>query len=237
MVAVSILAILIVIFGGILSQVQRVISLSNEAIRIDRTVAALHKLIRRDVSSINKGGFLKITGGNQIAFTVMGSFETRTQPVLTGNAAIIDYGRLAGSGVLWRRLCVLTPGEPNEFYPGDYGEDGDPYSMARRDTLKGEHYDALLDNAVEAKDDNDDYVYATEAAIKLPPRVTEHWADYVTGDCTEFKVFWWNGATSEWSAEGATGSWSAANPDNWPEAVRIRFRLEDKVFEVIAKIE
>ena len=210
MVAVSILAILIVIFGGILSQVQRVISLSNEAIRIDRTVAALDKLIRRDVSSINKGGFLKITEGNQIAFTGVGSFESKMSPGQTANAAIIDYGRLGGSNVLWRRQHLLKP----EL-------DADTGDMLKASVAES--------TTVESSE------YTDDAVITLPPTSAADWMNYVAGNCTDFRVSWWNGA--DWSAEDGSGSWTAANPDNWPEALRVRFRLEDKVFEVIAKIE
>ena len=189
LVAVAILGVLIVIFGGIFAQVQRVLNRSNDVIRIDRTAASLDKVIRRDISAISKGGFLKITNGEQIAFTAVGSHESRTDPTLTGNSAIIDYGLLGDSNLLWRRLCVLTPGVPNEFYPLDYGQDGDPYSERRRGTLRGGHYDGLLGDAADAKDNNDDYVYIPEAAIQLPPAGSEHWADYLASNCTDFKVF------------------------------------------------
>ncbi len=219
----AILGALIVIFGGIFSQVQRVLGRANDLIRIDRTAASLEKVIRRDISAISKGGFLKITNGEQIAFTAVGSHESMTDPELTGNSAIIDYGLLGDSSLLWRRLCVLTPGEPNEFYPSDYGQTGDPYSDRRRGTLRGGHYDGLLGDAAQAEDDNNDYVYIPEAAIQMPPAGSEHWADYLGANCTDFKVFWWDGAN--WSAEGATGSWSAADPNNWPKALRIEFNV------------
>lgn len=218
MVAVSILAILIVIFGGILSQIQRAINRSNDAIRIDRTVAALDKLIRRDVSSMNKGGFLKITEGRKIAFTVVGSFESRIEladpkdPAKNrANAAIIDYGRLddTPANVLWRRVHLLKP------------------------ELTSDTGDMLKASLAESTTTVEPSEYTDPAEISLPPTSAEDWADYVAGNCTDFKVFWWNGEA--WSAED--GTWTAANPDNWPEAVRVQFRLEDRLFEVVAKIE
>jgi len=212
MVAVTILAVLIIIFGGVLSQVQRAINMSNDAIRIDKAVAAANKLLRADISAVNKSGFLRITGGNQIAFTVVGTFESKTTPGQMANAVIIDYGRLGGSDVLWRRVHLLNPelGASGDMLAASLAESADPTIVPTT-------------------------TYTADAAITLPPACVEDWADYLVGNCTEFKGFWWNG--TDWSGEGASDMWTGANPDDWPKAVRARFGLEGRLFEVIVKIE
>lgn len=210
LVAVAILAALILIFGGIFSQVQQVVGKSNEAIQIDRTAVAIEKVIRQDISSISKTGFLQITAGEQIAFTALGGFESRTEPpdpadpaMNKANAALIDYGLLGSNNVLWRRAHLLKP---------EIGSD-------TGDLLKA----SLGEVATDAWRTANQSVYTDNANITLPPRTAQDWASHLAGNSTDFKVFWWDGAA--WSADGATGTWSAANPDNWPETLRIEFNV------------
>lgn len=230
MVAVAILGILIVIFSGILTQVTRIMNLSNDAIRIDRAVGALDKLIRRDMSSISKGGFLKITDGTHIAFAAVGSFDSMVSAGESSNAAIIDYGlttaaddaavapagdNLPTKDVIWRRLRLLIPGQPTQ----------------------DDHIDAVLPDVGQMGYEPPFYSGGNRVPpeIKVPPSQAADWCSYVSGNCSSFKVFWWDGLA--WSAEGATGSWTAADPNNWPQAVRIQFDFEGRVIEIVVKIE
>lgn len=224
MVAVAILSVMIVIFSGILSQVQQVMNLSNDAIRRDRIVVAVDKLLRRDIVSISKGGFLKITGGNHIAFAAVGSFESMESGGTWANAATIDYGlttaaddALVAPGgddtppekVIWRRLHLLIP--------GGSGSDQIDASLAESgQSVNQPFYAGGVRKAPE---------------IRLPPTQASHWGTYVAENCTEFQVFWWNGTA--WST--ADGSWTAGS--NWPKALRIRYTLEGKLFEIITNIE
>lgn len=226
LVAVAILAVMIVIFSGILSQVQRVMNLSNDAIRTDRIVVAVDKLLRRDIASISKGGFLKINGGNHIAFTAVGSFESMETGGASANAATIDYGLTTAADdavvqpdldntppekVIWRRLYLLIP--------GGSGSDQIDASLAGAGQSAAPFlYDSGIRKAPE---------------IRLPPTQASHWGTYVAENCTAFQVFWYNGATDTWSA--ADGEWTTGS--NWPEALRIRYTLEGDLFEIIANIE
>lgn len=213
MVAVAILAVMIVIFSGILSQVQRVMNKSNDAIRTDRIVVAVDKLLRRDIASISRSGFLKITTGQQIAFTGVGSFESPVAGGVTANAAIIDYGCLnpGNNGILWRRQHLL---KPEEVQPPPRPADALEASLAESTTVAST-------------------TYTDPAVISIPPTGPADWMNYVGGPCTQFQVFWWNGTI--WSAADASGEWTASS--NWPEALRIRYTLEGKLFEIIANIE
>ncbi len=232
MVAVAILSVIIVIFSGILSQIQRVMNISNDAIRTDRIVVAVDKLFRRDIASISKGGFLKITGGNHIAFAAVGSFESMQSGGVSANAATIDYGLTTaaddavvvpdGDGtppekVIWRRLHLLIP--------GGSGSDQINASLAESGQSANQpFYDGGIRVAPE---------------IRLPPTQASHWGTYVAENCTEFRVFWWDGAA--WSA--ADGQWTVGS--NWPKAIRIQVTLDDDLddgvpgdlFEIIANIE
>ena len=233
MVAVAILAVLIVIFSGILTQVTKIMNMSNDAIRTDRAVAALDKLIRRDLSSISKSGFLKITGGNHIAFAVVGSFDSMLTAGESSNAATIDYGLTTEADdelvegadddvppkdIIWRRLHLLLPGQDTE----------------------DDHIDALLPDVGQPGyqppfyDDHDEDGYdddRTPPKIKVPPDEAADWCSYVAGNCSQFEVFWWDGAA--WSS--TDGQWSAG--DTWPEALRIRFDFEGRIIEIIVKID
>ena len=78
MVSVGILSIMIVIFSGILSQVQKVMTSSTDSILTDTNSTAACRLIRKDLSTIStKSGFLAIRDdGNRIALALVGNFES-----------------------------------------------------------------------------------------------------------------------------------------------------------------
>ena len=221
MVSVVILAILILIFSGVLSQAQGVVNRSQEDIRIDRDMLAVEEILRRELSKISKSGFLKITGGEHIAFTILGNFES-ISGIGSANAAIVDYGcttedddgtsddNIPPANVMWRRQLLLMPGVDTE----------------------DDHVDATI---AEAADEVDEQLYKGQKRrapeIKLPPDEAADWASYVVGECTDFKVFWWDG--TKWSADGASGSWTNEDPSNWPRAVRVQFKLRGKSFEIL----
>ena len=145
-----------------------------------------------------------------IAFTALGAFESRTEapdpadPAMNkANAALIDYGSLGSSTVLWRRAHLLKP-----EIAADTG-----------DLLKA----SLGEVATDAWRTANQGLYTNSPGITLPPRTPQDWASHLAANTTDFKVFWWDGAA--WSADGASGTWTAANPDNWPKALRIEFEV------------
>ena len=126
------------------------------------------------------------------------------------NAALIDYGRAIGTGIpvgiLWRRVQLLVPD-----------------AAADRD-----------DVLAEAPTDVDDTTYNDHCtgvpAMTLPPKCFEDWWAYLARRCQSLDVAVYVGGNwlSDWS--------SAQNPTQTPTAVRVRFQLRGRDYEVICNI-
>ena len=116
MVSVGILSIMIVIFSGILSQVQKVMNSSNESILTDTNATAACRLIRRDLSTIStKSGFLAIRrDGNRIALALVGNFESVIArdggtAFSFGNSSLTDTDK-TWTADEWEAASVIVPG-------------------------------------------------------------------------------------------------------------------------------
>ena len=112
LVSVTILVIMILAFGTILSQGQKVVTRSQRIIRANAQAAAIAQVFRRDVASITTDGFLHIGSGDAPAmvFTSVGSFTSQTSsldPTPQANAAVICYsgGNDSSTGAQGKILC------------------------------------------------------------------------------------------------------------------------------------
>ncbi|MCK5114046.1 MAG: type II secretion system protein [Phycisphaerae bacterium] len=100
LVAVAILSFIILAFGTILTQTQKVIKTSQTSMRTNGTASAIAKVIRNDLKQLTQNGFLCITqtkGDNSIPrllFTTAGTTYSKTNNV-TGQYGIPMYGTIA----------------------------------------------------------------------------------------------------------------------------------------------
>jgi prepilin-type N-terminal cleavage/methylation domain-containing protein len=98
LVAVAILALIILAFGTILTQAQKVVAKSQTNMRTNGTAAAIAKVIRDDLNQLTQDGFLCITqmstanSAPRLIFTTSGDTPSKTDNV-TGAGTIVVMGR------------------------------------------------------------------------------------------------------------------------------------------------
>jgi len=232
MVAVSILLVMILSFSVLLSQTQKLVTTAQRSIQMNTSAAAIAQMIRDDVASLSKDGFLYIKHVSSVAgkerdtlmFTTTGSYQSVLDESVA-TAARVDYG-LTGGNALWRRCTLLDPNRPP-------GGDHEQRSLA-------DYADATVISAATG--------IISDPGFVLPPGPgdVENLRSYLAGACTQFRVYYtlpainWN---SPWvpGSDGvaAIATWKKGDT-TWPAILRVRFTLteydEPFTYEVICPL-
>ena len=239
LVSVTILVIMILAFGTILSQGQRVVSRSQRIIRANAQVAAIAQVFRRDVGSITTDGFLHIgtSDGPAMVFTAVGSFTSQNStvtPTPQANAAVICYsgGDDSTTGSQGKILCreahLLTkPTGAPAWNPAS-----NDVTLLYLSDIQVEATGATPANIV-AK-------FSGHASIPtLPTNLTDAkktWPILVNG-CTNINVRYRpKGGTTWVNPSGSGKTWTSEDVDEWPVAVKLSFKLSGKDYEIISAI-
>ena len=111
-VAVTLLSIMILCFGTVISQASKVVTVGENTIRANAAAAAISQIIKNDFRQISKNGFLCITQsvqGNQarVFFTIAGNVNSLTGGP-SGNGAIVGFGLDTTDTLFWRAAWVLN---------------------------------------------------------------------------------------------------------------------------------
>lgn len=241
MVALAVMAVMVLGFGMILSSAQSVVSGSQAEMRSNQQAAAVARTLRQDFARITKQGFLYIgTDGNGapiVVFSDAAYFDSEFSEA-SGHAAIITYGQApnvtsASEPILFRRTMILQQHTPTyrDFdirgWPEDVVKDGSArqgrdlswYTALEKDTLRSN----IVSN----------FAWVPSGlGVPTPNSLTAHeklW-QVVAVNVHDLQIAW---ATSEdgqgdlnWQTSG--GFWTHHDQNNWPVAVKIRFRIRDK---------
>jgi len=178
LVTITILVILLLAFGSILTSSQRAVSASQEVMKGNNAVAAAASLLREDLFNLAPDGFLAVqrTGSiDRIVFTTVGTYKSMvsTSPPVA-NSALIDY-QVSGDDVLCRRAFLLIPG-----FAGSEVDCLDRYLA---------YYKLLDPNELVNHLDND-------IGAPNPPVNPNSWGDikalwpFVAHPCEQFDVAW-----------------------------------------------
>jgi len=239
MVAGSILLVMILSFSVLLSQTQKLVTTAQRSIQMNTSAAAIAQMIRDDVASLSKDGFLYIKHVSSVAgkekdtlmFTTTGSYQSVLDDSVA-TAARVDYG-LTGGNALWRR-CTLLDANPTRPPGGDH----EPNSLA-------DYADATVISAAISRISDPPFI--------LPPGPgdVENLRSYLAA-CTQFKVSYANFDATKWvstsnpwlpasPSTALTGTWRKGDPTNpWPAVLRITFTLteydEPFTYEVICPL-
>lgn len=250
LVAVTILVIMILAFGSILSQGQTVVAKSQRMIRKNAQAAAIAQVFRRDVGSITADGFLHVGSSDTpaLVFTATGSYVSRTSRSGVvppkGNAAVICYSTgpdesstSAPGKVLCREAHILAkpPGLPGTWTP------------RRSDVMRM----YLSHIQMKSKSPNGDPSYLVRkfgqhAGIYTLPKSITHvkdsWPVLVAG-CEDVRVEYRSAAPNSTWISGGGKTWTfedrdkpPTDADAWPVALKLSFKISDTPFEVIAQI-
>ena len=236
LVSVTILVIMILAFGTILSQGQRVVTRSQRIIRANAQVAAIAQVFRRDVGGLTTDGFLHITAGDgpAMVFTSVGSFTSQTSdltPTPQANAAVICYssGDDSSTGSQGKILCreahLLTkPTGAPAWNPAT-----NDVTLLYLSDIQMEATGATPANIV-AK-------FGGHAAIPTLPKTLDEakktWPILVNG-CTNINVTYRLTGGTTWV--NTVKTWTSKDVDSWPVAIKLSFTLAGKTYEVVTAI-
>ena len=282
LVAVSILAVMILMFSSILVQSQQYISFAQTSRRSHALAFSLARAMRRDIRRASQNGFLAITensSGPLLMFTTAGTSQAICTDA-TGAGSLVCYGMVpngaGGRGILWRPAYVLTAGQID--LPGQLPLDGETLNInpsqierfPRLDLLKTGEIDSIAEIVSKM------IAASNMVSLRMPPRkaseIDNLWQVLIM-DASGLSITWTDGepdgsklrwfgiepdeqiansysplyregrylkceraglANIEATADMVPGAqycalWTHENMKNWPKAIKIRFRLFDKI--------
>ena len=211
MVSVAILAGMITAFNLILSRSQQVVSDTQKLMRGNATALSIGQIIRRDIGSITKYGFMYLGTGDTdpvLIFTTAGPVQSVTGNA-KGNASLVCY-RLAKNAADGNKKNILCR---QAWVLGQTGiVDGWGY------TLADIHSDpTIMPGMISTVTGND-------LTLSVPPAnyndLTNLW-QILSDDVTNFSV-----RVVTPTGDTASGQWThqTAN-DTWPMLVRFKFTV------------
>ena len=240
LVSVLVLVIMILAFSAILSQGQQVVSTSQRIIRANAQAAAVAQVFRRDIASLTADGFLHINSSSEpaLVFTAVGPYVSRNPPAgvtdVHANAAVICYstgndtstGGGGAKSILCREthLLIKPAGVTGAWTPASsdvmlmYLSDIQQDLYLSRPTTIVSRFRGAADIPT---------LPATLAEVK------QTWPVLVAG-CTNISVWCRYAGSTSWA--NTTRTWTYADRDNWPVAIKIKFDISGRAFEVICPI-
>jgi len=305
LVSVVVLLVVMLSFGTIMRQIQRVVSTGEKTIRTNSAAAAIVGAMRTDIGRITRNGMLCITQVNEappptdgyhplLTFTAAGVVESKIDSA-SANASLVAMGLCAETPpaswpVLYCQRWVLTGLMPGGF---GFNNDGLTWDLANIQSLpRSDGTRFAIDHNVDSVNDLVDAVLSLSPVnggpfpIALPchtPTQAGNLWQVLADRCEWVSVTWtdgppldangllrWYGVdyTGGYSVTAKDGNWTTNNAanvefnvglgpniyralwthhnqNNWPRALRIRYRLiedanaippEGKVYEVICPV-
>jgi len=218
LVAVSVMAVMIMGFGQILSQAQRLVVTTQAVLQANNVARGIEQTVRNDIRRLSTSGFLFIDGTHMV-FTTAGMNHS-----ISGNAkgtgSVISYGLCTNSAagatgqILYRQGWVL---DGNASSTGS-----DKWQLDLRELQ------ILSEAELAAK--KDEAVAAAPASLTVPPETVTNisalWQMLAT-NCSSLQIQYAtvSGTTITWSNTATT--WTFHDQTNWPDAIKVRFRITD----------
>ena len=239
MVSISIMSIIMLAFGGLLTQANQVVTDGERRMRSDAAASAISRIIRKDIRQATKNGFLRI-GKSVFVIVTAGQTESSFSNI-TGDGAVIIYGRDDKSNVLYRKVLVLSKKSPVDNDPDD-GDDKEIVDCLVWDDGTGKRGMNLAELQVlsDAKmGELIDHMVKPPENMQYPPdtllQVTKTSWMVLAGGCEELQIAHQSPGKSDWK-EGSPATYTRHNQTSWPTAIKFRFKLQAKsiVGEVIA---
>ena len=232
MVSIAIMAIIMLAFGGLLTQANQVVTEGEKRMRSDAAASAISRIIRNDIRQITKNGFLRIGRIKIDAGGAGGGAEEKYRHVLvlvtagktqssfsddSGDGGVILYGRSDEESddpsALYRKVLVLS-----QDSTGNVKDCINPArNLADLQVLSDSEMADLIDELGEEPEN-----------MKYPPetlqQVTETSWMVLAGGCTELKIEYRSPGSKTWSEGLATHT--RHNQTSWPTAIKFKFKLK-----------
>jgi prepilin-type N-terminal cleavage/methylation domain-containing protein len=223
MVSISIMAIIMLAFGGLMTRTNVVVTQGEKRMRADASASAISRLIRNDIRKMTKNGFLRMSS-DKLMFVIAGKTQSAFSEQ-SGDGAIIIYGRDEGSNVLYRKILVLAKKAPTTAGKEEvdcllWNNNGvrTPLDLAELQVMSTGKMTEIMDQVVSDIEDD---------SLAYPPRtlhqVTKTMWMVLAGGCKELKITSRSTKKNEWKDGG--GTHTRHNQSSWPAALKFKFKL------------
>ncbi|MBT3202082.1 MAG: prepilin-type N-terminal cleavage/methylation domain-containing protein [Phycisphaerales bacterium] len=231
MVSISIMSVIMLAFGGLLTQANQVVTDGERRMRSDAAASAISRIIRKDIRQATKNGFLRL-GKNVFVIVTAGQTESSFSNV-TGDGSVVIYGWDENSNVLYRKVLVLSKNAPVDSNPDDGNDEEIVDCLVWNDgTGKRGMNLAELQVLSDAKmGELIDYMVKPPDNMRYPPntllQVTKTSWMVLAGGCTGLQIAHQAPGESDWK-EGSPATYTRHNQTSWPTAIKFRFTLQPK---------
>ena len=229
MVSVAIMAIIMLAFGGLLNQANKVVTEGEQRMRSDAAASAIARIVRNDIRKMTKNGFLRVGGSEDKGFFLVIVTAGKTQSSFgneAGDGAIIVYGRHEDSKVLFRRVFILA----KEAVAAKKVQDcliwngtklnertGKGMNLADLQVLEAAEMEKLIAEATDQ----------TNLDIAFPPetlyQVQQTMWMVLAGGCTDLLVEHRAPGQTNWKENSVI--YTRHNQASWPTAIKFTFEL------------
>jgi len=225
MVSISIMSIIMLAFGGLMTRTNIVVTQGEKRMRADAAASAISRLIRNDIRKMTKNGFLRMSP-DKLMFVIAGKTQSAFSEQ-SGDGAIIVYGRDEDSNVLYRKILVLAKKAPTTegnkvvdclLWDKDNAGTKKALDLAELQVMGTEKMTQIMDQVV-AEIEKDDLAYPPRRLSQLEGTM---WM-VLAGGCKELKITSRSTKKNEWKEGG--GTHTRHNQSSWPAALKFKFKL------------
>jgi prepilin-type N-terminal cleavage/methylation domain-containing protein len=216
MVSISIMAIIALAFGGLLTQANQVVTEGEKRMRADAAASAISRIIRGDIRKITKNGFFRINNNKLVLVTagrMQSSFSSHS-----GDGAVIVYGRHNASNVLYRKVLVLARSANNIVDCLKWKTAG--MSLAQLQVMSAGDMTTLIN---EVAKDPPGMAYPPETLNQITGPTSTMWM-ILAGNCTELSITYRPSDEEDSWPDDTTCT--RHNQTNWPKAIKFNFKLK-----------
>jgi prepilin-type N-terminal cleavage/methylation domain-containing protein len=242
LVSLAIMAIIMLAFGGLLNQANRIVTQGEKRMRSDAAAAAISRVIRNDIRQITKNGFLRLgqikvkdadeASGSEatyrqiLVFTTAGKVQSAFGDK-TSDGSVIMYGRNRNTttgeeddpSALYRKVTILARDDTaKDCLTSDMP---DINNLADLQVLSDKKMSDLLD-------DLDD----EPKGMKYPPetlaQVTNTSWMVLTGGCKKLDIQYRKPGKDKWETEDGLVTHTRHDQTSWPTALKFRFTLSSE---------
>ena len=221
MVSISIMAVIALAFGGLMTQANLVVTEGEKRMRADAAASAISRIIRGDIRKITKNGFFRINDNKLVLVTAgrtQSSFSNHS-----GDGAIIVYGRHDASNVLYRKVLVLAKDAPAGVVDCLRWQNAS-MGLAELQVMGADEMTILINHVTQEPN-----------SMAYPPvtlnQVTNAMWMVLAGNCTELKVSYRPVDNKSWSDNTTCTRHSQVK---WPDAIKFKFKLKPGTLVSIA---
>jgi prepilin-type N-terminal cleavage/methylation domain-containing protein len=235
LVSIAIMAIIMLAFGGLLTQANKVVTEGEKRMRADAAASAISRIIRNDIREASKNGFFRVgrfkeattdpdTGEETeqakyvLVLVTAGSTQSSFSDE-TGDGSVIIYGHYDGTkeddaNVLYRKVRVLSKEADN--VPDCIKWNGKGLNFSELQVMDIDEMEQMIEQVTEPPTN------MAYPPVKLNQIMNTSWM-VLAGGCTDLIIEYRAMGETRWKPMLAT--YTRHNQGSWPAAIKFKFAL------------